>query len=123
VNAVVITTRHDSHARFVLMALERGKHVFVEKPLALTLDELAAIRDAYEDGVGKGLPTYEAGHAGRPAVDGWVQSPFCATGTEDERPARGCLRVQVVCDDGECGRHSADALDAGSGSGRRAHRG
>jgi threonine dehydrogenase-like Zn-dependent dehydrogenase len=51
VNAVVITTRHDSHARFVLMALERGKHVFVEKPLALTLEELAAIREAYEDGV------------------------------------------------------------------------
>ena len=41
VDAVVITTRHDSHARLVLQALESDKHVFVEKPLCLTLDELA----------------------------------------------------------------------------------
>ena len=47
VNAVVVTTRHDSHARFVLTALERGKHVFVEKPLCLTLAELEAIEQAY----------------------------------------------------------------------------
>lgn len=43
VEAVVITTRHDTHARFVLQALDAGKHVFVEKPLCLTLDELDAI--------------------------------------------------------------------------------
>lgn len=47
VDAVVITTRHDSHARFVLQALESGKHVFVEKPLCMTLDELAEIEAAY----------------------------------------------------------------------------
>jgi len=47
-DAVVITTRHDSHARFVLQALEVGKHVFVEKPLCLTLDELAEIEAAYD---------------------------------------------------------------------------
>ena len=47
VDAVVITTRHDSHARFVVQALEAGKHVFVEKPLCLTLDELAGIESAY----------------------------------------------------------------------------
>jgi predicted dehydrogenase/threonine dehydrogenase-like Zn-dependent dehydrogenase len=35
VDAVVIATRHDSHARLVRTALESGKHVFVEKPLAL----------------------------------------------------------------------------------------
>lgn len=46
-NAVVITTRHDSHARFVLKALQAGKHVFVEKPLCLTLDELEEIEAAY----------------------------------------------------------------------------
>jgi predicted dehydrogenase/threonine dehydrogenase-like Zn-dependent dehydrogenase len=49
-NAVVITTRHDSHARFVLQALQAGKHVFVEKPLCLTLDELAQIEGAYRNG-------------------------------------------------------------------------
>jgi predicted dehydrogenase len=47
VNTVVITTRHDSHARFVCQALEAGKHVFVEKPLALTRDELGEIEAAY----------------------------------------------------------------------------
>lgn len=46
VNAVVIATRHDSHAHYVQAALEAGKHVFVEKPLALRLDELGEIRTA-----------------------------------------------------------------------------
>jgi predicted dehydrogenase/threonine dehydrogenase-like Zn-dependent dehydrogenase len=48
ISAVVIATRHDSHAGLVCEALRAGKHVFVEKPLALTLEELAAIREAYE---------------------------------------------------------------------------
>jgi predicted dehydrogenase len=42
-DAIVISTRHDTHADFVLRALGAGKHVFVEKPLALTHDELAQI--------------------------------------------------------------------------------
>ena len=46
VDAVVIATRHDSHAGYVLEALKRDKHVFVEKPLCLTRDELAAIEAA-----------------------------------------------------------------------------
>jgi predicted dehydrogenase/NADPH:quinone reductase-like Zn-dependent oxidoreductase len=46
VNAVVVTTRHDSHAGFVLKSLAAGKHVFVEKPLCLTSHELAEIVDA-----------------------------------------------------------------------------
>lgn len=49
IDAVVIATRHDSHAALAAAALRRGKAVFVEKPLALTraqLDEvLAAARD------------------------------------------------------------------------------
>ncbi len=49
VDAVVIATRHESHARYVLAALEAGKHVFVEKPLCLTLEELANIEAAYAD--------------------------------------------------------------------------
>jgi len=43
INTVFITTRHNSHAQFVLKALEAGKHVFVEKPLCLTLQELEEI--------------------------------------------------------------------------------
>ena len=43
VNAVVIATRHDTHAAFVQQALAAGKHVFVEKPLAITAGEIEAI--------------------------------------------------------------------------------
>ncbi|MBE0613511.1 MAG: bi-domain-containing oxidoreductase [Burkholderiales bacterium] len=50
VNTVVITTRHDSHARLVCEALRAGKHVFVEKPLALRMEELAEIDAAYGQG-------------------------------------------------------------------------
>jgi predicted dehydrogenase/threonine dehydrogenase-like Zn-dependent dehydrogenase len=46
VDAVVIATRHDSHGRYVLDALKRNKHVFVEKPLCLTRDELGEIETA-----------------------------------------------------------------------------
>jgi predicted dehydrogenase/threonine dehydrogenase-like Zn-dependent dehydrogenase len=46
-SAIVITTRHDSHARFVKQALQAGKHLFVEKPLCLTLDELVDIDAKY----------------------------------------------------------------------------
>jgi predicted dehydrogenase/threonine dehydrogenase-like Zn-dependent dehydrogenase len=49
VTAVVIATRHESHARLVCQALDSGKHVFVEKPLALTLDELAEIERCYSE--------------------------------------------------------------------------
>lgn len=47
IDAVVIATRHNAHARQVCAALQAGKHVFVEKPLALTLEELACIEKAY----------------------------------------------------------------------------
>lgn len=43
IDAVVITTRHDSHASLTCRALRGGKHVFVEKPLALTLDQIDEI--------------------------------------------------------------------------------
>ena len=44
-DAIFIVTRHHSHADLVCRALESGKAVFVEKPLALTLDELQRITD------------------------------------------------------------------------------
>jgi len=49
INTVVIVTRHDSHAKQVIDALNSGKNVFVEKPLALTLNELDKIDKAYID--------------------------------------------------------------------------
>jgi predicted dehydrogenase/threonine dehydrogenase-like Zn-dependent dehydrogenase len=42
-DAVVITTRHNNHAEFVLKALKAKKHIFVEKPLCLSIDELDKI--------------------------------------------------------------------------------
>jgi predicted dehydrogenase/threonine dehydrogenase-like Zn-dependent dehydrogenase len=48
IGTVFIVTRHDSHARLALQALAAGKHVFVEKPLALNHDDL----DALERSVG-----------------------------------------------------------------------
>ncbi|WP_417796093.1 bi-domain-containing oxidoreductase [Terasakiella pusilla] len=43
IDAVFITTRHDTHADYALRALESGKHVMVEKPLCLTSEELEKI--------------------------------------------------------------------------------
>jgi predicted dehydrogenase/threonine dehydrogenase-like Zn-dependent dehydrogenase len=52
ITAVVIATRHDSHARFTRAALASAMHVFVEKPLAIRRDDLSEIRDAYMRGTG-----------------------------------------------------------------------
>jgi predicted dehydrogenase/NADPH:quinone reductase-like Zn-dependent oxidoreductase len=46
VDTVVILTRHDTHAPLVLRALQAGKHVFVEKPLAITEAEIDTIEQA-----------------------------------------------------------------------------
>lgn len=51
---VVITTRHDSHQRLVVQALDAGKHVFVEKPLCLTSNELTGIEAALEQATTRG---------------------------------------------------------------------
>ena len=48
VDAVLIGTRHNQHASMVIEALQAGKHVLVEKPLALTRNELETIRNFYE---------------------------------------------------------------------------
>ena len=49
VNTVVIATRHDSHADLACQALRQGKHVFVEKPLTVTREQLDAVVSAYND--------------------------------------------------------------------------
>ena len=46
VNLLVVGTRHDLHAELAIKALALNKHVFVEKPLALSEDELSAVLDA-----------------------------------------------------------------------------
>jgi predicted dehydrogenase/threonine dehydrogenase-like Zn-dependent dehydrogenase len=45
IDLVVLATRHNEHASQVIRALQAGKHVFVEKPLAISWDELDAVRN------------------------------------------------------------------------------
>jgi predicted dehydrogenase/threonine dehydrogenase-like Zn-dependent dehydrogenase len=52
VDAVVVATRHASHASLVRQALEAGKHVFCEKPLALTIEELDGVLAAAAESTG-----------------------------------------------------------------------
>lgn len=61
INLVVICTRHNSHANLVVDALKSGKHVYVEKPLATTPEELALIRNFYEDITNRAKPTLMVG--------------------------------------------------------------
>ena len=56
VNTIAIATRHDTHAAYVKQAIENEKHVFVEKPLALTLDEVGQVVEAYRKQVETGSP-------------------------------------------------------------------
>nr|WP_203672500.1 MULTISPECIES: bi-domain-containing oxidoreductase [unclassified Streptomyces] len=49
IDAVFVVTRHSSHAELTRRALLAGKAVFVEKPLALTEDELAGVLAAVEE--------------------------------------------------------------------------
>ena len=52
VDLIMITTRHNLHAEMVIKALNKGKHVFVEKPLALNNEELKAIEESYKNNNG-----------------------------------------------------------------------
>ena len=51
INTIAIVTQHNSHAYFVLQALKSGKNVFVEKPLAITHEELSDVKTAYDEAV------------------------------------------------------------------------
>jgi polar amino acid transport system substrate-binding protein len=53
VNLIVIATRHESHAELARRALERGLHVFVEKPLALNEEELERVLAAARNSTGR----------------------------------------------------------------------
>src|SRR6266498_154320 len=45
VNAIAILTRHNTHAELIVKALQAGKHVFVEKPLAINSEQLSMISE------------------------------------------------------------------------------
>lgn len=48
INTVFIATQHDTHAKYVIEALKNKKNIFVEKPLALDIDELKEIVKSYQ---------------------------------------------------------------------------
>jgi predicted dehydrogenase len=100
VNLLVIGTRHDLHAELAIKALALNKHVFVEKPLALSEDELSAVVDAsinssaqlmvgynrrfsplaklaknFFDGRNAPLSIVYRVNAGRIPKDHWIQDP------------------------------------------------
>tara|TARA_R110000796_G_scaffold98443_2_gene205891 strand:+ start:7776 stop:9920 length:2145 start_codon:yes stop_codon:yes gene_type:complete len=51
INTIAIVTQHNSHAYFVQQALKSGKNVFVEKPLAITHEELDEVKAVYEEAI------------------------------------------------------------------------
>ena len=53
INTIVIATQHNQHARQVCDALIAGKHVFVEKPLALSIEDIDEIEKVYASQAGK----------------------------------------------------------------------
>ncbi len=79
IDAVVIATRHDTHADYVARALQAGKHVFVEKPLAL---------ERRRAGPGRGGRKRH-----RRGADGGVQPPLRSLGDRvSETGSRGTGR-------------------------------
>jgi predicted dehydrogenase len=46
IDAVLIATHHDSHTSLAIQAAQAGKHIFLEKPMALTIEECLAIEEA-----------------------------------------------------------------------------
>ncbi|MEZ6035074.1 MAG: bi-domain-containing oxidoreductase [Planctomycetaceae bacterium] len=60
INTIFSLTRHDQHARHVITAIQRGRNIFVEKPLCLTLEELQQIEAAI-DAAGDRAPAIMVG--------------------------------------------------------------
>lgn len=56
IDTVFVATRHDTHADLAVRALQAGKHLYVEKPLAIRHDELDRIARTYEGLVAAGDP-------------------------------------------------------------------
>jgi predicted dehydrogenase len=58
---IVVATRHETHGHFVCNALNAGRHVFVEKPLAIAMDEVDAIEAAWLSSRAAGRPQVMVG--------------------------------------------------------------
>jgi len=74
VDCVFVLTRHNLHARLVVDALAAGKDVFVEKPLALKLEELEAVVKAWRESSGRLMVGFNRRHSSHArAARRWVE--------------------------------------------------
>ncbi len=103
VHLVFIATRHNSHAEIVVRALDAGKHVFVEKPLALNPGELDAVLEAAERSSGMLMVGFNRRFA-----------PMVATVREALR-GRGPRMMTVRVNGGNIGSHWLNNLTIGGG--------
>jgi len=58
INAVLIATRHDSHAAYAIRAMRAGKPAFLEKPLAITFEQLQEVEQVWRETGGRVLVGY-----------------------------------------------------------------
>lgn len=132
VDLFVVATQHDSHARLAAAALRRGIATYVEKPLALTLAELAEVRAAQRASgaplwvgfnrthsrlaaklrelPGPRLMSYRV-NAGRLAVDHWTNDPARGGG---RLVGEGCHFIDFLCDQAGCDPLSVRATGFGA---------
>lgn len=78
VDVVTIATPHDTHASFAVRALRAGKHVFCEKPLALSEDQLEEVESAWRSSSGQLAVGFNRRHA--PAIVTAAHALGAATG-------------------------------------------
>lgn len=95
VDAVVIATRHDTHAAFAIDALNHGKHVLVEKPLALNREDLDSVMAAVRESTAILLPGFNRRF-----------SPLSRSVREFFSPDAGPLEVMVRVNAGAIGADS-----------------
>lgn len=90
IDAVLIATRHTTHARFVKEALDAGKHVFVEKPMALTMEDA---QEVVEKSVEKGL-VVRVGFNRR--FSPWINAMRNAIGTDGVRVFSARVNTGII---------------------------
>jgi threonine dehydrogenase-like Zn-dependent dehydrogenase len=105
IDTIVVTTRHDTHASWARRALEAGKHVFVEKPLALDAEDV----DRVEQTLGRSSALLCVGFNRRYA-------PMALRAREAFRARTGPLVVDILVNAGAIPRdHWTQRLEEGGG--------
>ena len=49
IDLIVVSTNHNTHAKFIVEALQAGKNVYTEKPLCITMEDLERITEVYRE--------------------------------------------------------------------------